>query len=134
MVRLVIRPHNFDRVAKRLDDPKVIAASLREIFSKGAELLEQDVQKHRPGDGAFTAIGPFDKRVQDDRASVSVGSLKSFDVARALNYGERYHYRRGPYAGKPTKGWFTGALSRRKAAIATLLRKAAATLEQRLGD
>ena len=111
----------------------MVASALKNVFAKGAEYLVADVEKHRPSDGVLRAIGPFDKRVEATRASVSVGSLKSFDVARALNYGKRYHYRKGPYAGNPTAGWFTGALKRRRAAIGKLLREAAVLLESKIG-
>lgn len=132
MAKLTLRPRNFDKVAAKLHDQQAIAASLRDVFTQGGQLLERDVEKHRPTDGGLSAIGPFQKRVGDNSAVLSVSSLKSFDVARALNYGHKYRYSQGPFAGKPTAGWFTDAPKRVRAGLGRLLAKAARALESNL--
>jgi hypothetical protein len=129
-----IEIRDFDEVVGRLAADALLAQPLHDAFDRVDDVLVADIERHRPTD-AFSAIGAFQTEVDSAPiprfARVSVENLKDFRVAQALNFAsDRYHYRKGPFAGRSTRGWFTAAATRQQRKIDSIMDDAARQIEQ----
>ncbi len=130
MPKLDIYFENLTAVLRKLDLEALSREPVARALSDAADLVRADAETHRPTNprrgAAGPGIGPITTRVGVEGtqpfAVVAVTSAKSsFRVPMALNYAKtRYHYRAGPYVGRSTRRWFTGALGRRRRSVTVL--------------
>lgn len=117
--------------------PQVFGRELRAMLDETSAEMEVAAH-HRAPIGETLVLSSSITRSVDARA-VPLWAKVSADAAnRDFRYGwalqnsaKEYHYLRGPFAGKRTKGWFTGALRGARGRLQQRLAALASQIEAR---
>lgn len=145
MPKLDLYFENLAALVAKLDLAALTREPLQDAVQAAVDAIRDDALAHRPRRAArekgSPGIGPITTSVGVERApggvygTVAVGSLKSsFRVPQALNYAKvRYHYRATAYQGRSTRGWFTGARTRKARDIRAAFDAAMAAIGRKWG-
>lgn len=111
-----IEVRGLNRLLRALQDTDpLFAEPLRNAFDEGGDLMLEAAQTRAPS-GRGTLAQRITKRLDSRPVPrfVKVGptpmplSTGGFRYPGALEGGEMYHYRSGPFAGQKTRGWLSG--------------------------
>ncbi len=140
-----IRVDGVRKLLRKLQDDPVHARPWTAALNTAVRIAFDETRRRAPKlTGALTAsithstqkrpVPLWGKVTFPNRVKKGGKRGKGFRYGGALEGGSRYHYRSTPFAGKPTRGWFSGSLDRVQEQINDLLSSAAREIQSAWGE
>ncbi len=132
---LSMQLEGFDEIMAKLEGGRLYAgpwkAGMSEVGNLGLEHA-QERAPYRKGGLERSLIKKMDPHPIPMYVKVTTNvTKKGFRYGGALEGGERYHYRSGPYRGRPTKKWLSGVIDLIQREVNQILKSVAREIEQR---
>ncbi len=130
-----ITAENIEQILRRLEGKPLYAEPWQKALEKATLFVKRRAERLAPRDTGMLAASitwRLDTAPVPRYGVVSTNRTnRGFRFPFALNASEKFHYRRGRYQGRPTRRWFTRALTGARKKVQGLLVQAVREIEGR---